>query len=64
VITKLNQPDGGYEIRIEPGPPQFRCDRRETAMNHARRFATRVAVNVWYRESGAVTLIEARRSKR
>jgi hypothetical protein len=64
VIAKLSQPDIGYEIHIVPGPPQLRCSKRDDAMEHALRFARRVAVNVWYREGGAVTLVEARRSKR
>lgn len=57
VITRASHSELAYEVQIVPGPQQIRFSKKEDAIAQARLLAKRAAVDAWYRDGDAVTLV-------
>ena len=61
VVTRESGAAVKYAVRQLPGVVQFHASARDEAMQLARSFAQRAAVDLWYSEGGTYRLLEAYR---
>jgi hypothetical protein len=61
VVTRESTPVVKYTVRQVPGVVQFHASARDEAMQLARGFAQRSAVDLWSSEDGIYRLLEAYR---
>ena len=61
VVTRESGAAVKYAVRQLPGVVQFHASVRDEAMQLARSFAQRAAVDLWYSEDGTYRLLEAYR---
>jgi hypothetical protein len=63
LVTREAESRVHYTVRQLPGIVQFSAAVRDTAMQVARGFAQRYAVDVWYCEAGTYRRLEAYRPR-
>jgi hypothetical protein len=61
VVTRKSTPAVIYTVRQVPGVVQFHVSDRDEALQLARGFAQRSAVDLWFSEDGTCRLLEAHR---
>jgi len=63
IVAPGDPPSALYVIAQVPGPPQLMFGSRDAAVNAARRFAKRDAVDVWLEENSTLTRLASHRSR-
>jgi hypothetical protein len=63
VVSRESASGGTYTVRQAPGDVQLHVSVRDHAIELARRFARKAAVDLWYSIDGTNRLLEAYRGK-
>jgi hypothetical protein len=63
IVSRESASGGSYTIRQAPGDVQLYVPVRDHAIQLARRFASKAAVNLWYSFDGTDRLLEEYRGK-
>jgi hypothetical protein len=61
IVSRESRSGNKYSLRQHPGDVQVYALVRDDAIRLARGFAVQVAVDLWYIDEGALTLLEAYR---
>jgi hypothetical protein len=61
IVSRESRSGGEYSVRQVPGDVQFHALVRDEAIRLARGFAVKAAVDLWYADNGAHSLLAAYR---
>jgi hypothetical protein len=61
IVSRESRPGGKYSVRQVPGDVQLHASVRDEAIRLARAFAVKAAVDLWYADDGAHSLLETYR---
>ena len=59
VIVRSTDSEYRFEVEIVPGRPQMRYRTRDEALRQACQMARHGAIDVWYREGAALSMVES-----